>query len=280
MNKLLVQIFDRSVEMLKQDKRCLGGWHFGSMSRNQQDEYSDVDPVFLIADKDFDAFNEDIHQLFYKLSKDCILIWPEEFNSNDLRNYAVLMKGTDGCIVQYDFTIMNNSKIMNPFCKIWYKQCTDNNIIFDRYGDISRLLKTNIDEDSTSRQIDVLHQINKYWLFCYIAIKYYKREDIFKLQSTMQELFHIHSNLLLSIYQKESWGGWPSLIKNNVPSEKQIFLLKYFCESDIFNIRENLFHVMEAFSKDINYICRNRSLEYDSYLEQSVKDYVCKNMNN
>ncbi len=41
MNKLLEQIFEKSVEILRQDKRCLGGWHFGSISRKQQDEFSD-----------------------------------------------------------------------------------------------------------------------------------------------------------------------------------------------------------------------------------------------
>lgn len=278
MNKLLKQIFERSVELLKQDSRCLGGWHFGSISRKQEDEFSDVDPVFLIKEKDFEDFDAEIPRLFHKISKDCILIWPEEFNSDSLRNYAILIKGVDDYIVQYDFTIMNSAQVEKPFCKVWYKDCNVDNIIFDTNGNISKLLKSGTDEGFT--QIDTLHQIKKYWLFCFLAVKYYKRKDIFKLLSAMQDLFHTHLNILFSIYKNESWGGWPSLIKNNIPSEKQNYLLKYFCNSDITNISKNLFYVIDAFSKDICLICKNKGIEYDSSLEQSVKNYIIKNMVN
>lgn len=276
MDKLLERVFERSIKILRQDKRCLGGWHFGSISRKQQDAFSDVDPVFLIQDEDFDAFDAEIPKLFDSISKDCILVWPEEFNSNDLRNYAVLIKGSDNSIVQYDFTVMNQSKVQNPFCKIWYKGCNEDSIIFDRYGDINRLLKTNTVEDSS--YIDILHQIKKYWLFCFLSVKYYKRKDIFKLQSTMQDLFSIHSNLLLSIYLTESWGDLPTLVKNNIPLDKQANLLKYFCPSDVCNVKDNIIYVIEKFSHDISEICNIKGLKYDDFLEQSVKGYIEKNM--
>ncbi len=60
MNKTLEQIFARSVELLKEDSRCLGGWHFGSVSRHMEDEFSDVDPVFLIGDAIFLCENKGI----------------------------------------------------------------------------------------------------------------------------------------------------------------------------------------------------------------------------
>lgn len=187
MNKLLEQIFERSVDILKQDTRCLGGWHFGSISRNQDDEYSDIDPVFLINDEDFNEFDSEIPDLFQKVSDKCILIWPEEFNSKRIKNYAVLIEGENDSIVQYDFTIINKSYIENPFSKIFYKGCSKSSIIFDKNGDVNNLLNTSADEDCN--QIDILYQIKKYWLFCFLTVKYYKRKDILNFLTTCRNFF-------------------------------------------------------------------------------------------
>ena len=47
MHKDLELAFQRVVEILKEDARCKGGWHYGSISRESEDVYSDYDPVFL-----------------------------------------------------------------------------------------------------------------------------------------------------------------------------------------------------------------------------------------
>lgn len=54
MHKDLEIAFQRVVEILKKDERCKGGWQYGSISRGEEDIYSDYDPIFLVADKDFE----------------------------------------------------------------------------------------------------------------------------------------------------------------------------------------------------------------------------------
>lgn len=94
----------------------------------------------------------------------------------------------------------------------------------------------------------------------------------------MQELFHIHLNLLLTCYKKETWVDWTSLLKNNIPTDKQEYLLLYFCNNDISRIKENFIQVLEKFSQDINLLCRVNKIEYDNYLEIVVKNYINKNI--
>lgn len=60
MNALLMDAFNKVLERVGQDYRCLGGWHFGSVSRGLQDDLSDVDPVFLIQEEFFEEFADDI----------------------------------------------------------------------------------------------------------------------------------------------------------------------------------------------------------------------------
>lgn len=59
MHKDLVSAFGKVVDMLKCDERCKGGWHYGSFTRGEEDGYSDFDPVFLVEDRDFEAFAAD-----------------------------------------------------------------------------------------------------------------------------------------------------------------------------------------------------------------------------
>ena len=60
MHKDLEMAFQEVVRLLKEDTRCKGGWHYGSVSRGTTDIYSDYDPVFLVADKDFEQFSKDV----------------------------------------------------------------------------------------------------------------------------------------------------------------------------------------------------------------------------
>ena len=52
----LVNAFNKLVQILKADVRCKGGWQYGSLSRGEEDIYSDYDPVFLVDDRDFESF--------------------------------------------------------------------------------------------------------------------------------------------------------------------------------------------------------------------------------
>ena len=41
--------------LLAADARCLGAWHFGSLSRGLADRFSDVDPVVLVTSAGYDS---------------------------------------------------------------------------------------------------------------------------------------------------------------------------------------------------------------------------------
>ncbi len=276
MNKTLQQIFNKSIQLLRQDDRCLGGWHFGSIMRGNSDEFSDVDPVFLVNDEDFNSFDADIPRLFQKIGAKCLMIWPEEFNSGNLKNYAVLIEDEEDNVLQYDITFLNKSKVYKSLSKIFYQGCNESHIIFDKTGEVKELLQDK--QEEKSMQVDVLHQVEKYWLFCFMMVKYYKRNNKFKMLNGMQELFQTHTNLLLSVYGKAFWGDLPSIIKNNIPEEKQEYLLHYFCEAELENIKKHLFLVMEYFSEDARMVCEKSGLEYEKKTEQSIRDYMERNM--
>jgi len=91
MHKDLAEAFNKLVEIIKTDERCKGGWHYGSVSRNQTDIYSDYDPVFLVADKDFEQFAADVPRIFKQISDELLICWPENYNSNILRITAIYL---------------------------------------------------------------------------------------------------------------------------------------------------------------------------------------------
>ncbi|WP_105614484.1 aminoglycoside 6-adenylyltransferase [Vallitalea okinawensis] len=271
----LQHMLDKTVHLLKEDKRCLGGWHFGSISRGLQDKYSDIDPVFLIKDKDFESFDSHIQGMFDEMGYEILLFWPEEFNSNAIRNYAILIKDKRN-ILQYDFTIMNHSKIDEPFSRIWYKGCTKKDIIFDKDGDINKLL--NRKQKDKNMEIDILHTIQKYWLLCFIIVKYYNRRDIFKLLYMMNELFQTHVQLLFRFYRPDEWGSWADQIKSSIPFEKQQNLLSYFCKADLESIMKNLLLSITAFEEDAKMICVRNQMPYEETLATKIKDYMVLNI--
>jgi predicted nucleotidyltransferase len=275
MNEYLMEVFQQSVKVIKKDKRCLGGWHFGSISRGLQDDLSDVDPVFLIEDEKFEEFDKHIFSIFQNIGE-VALFWPEEFNSKNLKNYAILLKNNSS-IVQYDFTIMNKASVDIPFCRIWYNGCTEKDIIFDRFGDISNLLKSTTKNES--KETDVNYIIQKYWLFSYIIVKYYRRKDIFKSLYMMNELFNTHVSLLLSYYIKKDWGNWANKISNNISKEKQTDLLLYFCKGDLEEIRNTVFNVTNRFSFHAKEICKYRCIDYPERLENEIIKYLEQNIN-
>src|SRR5689334_17555207 len=101
----LESVFNRVVEMLKEDPRCKGGWHYGSVGRGLSDIYSDYDPVFLVADKDFEQFSQDIPGMLSKASDELLIFWPENYNSKYFKNHcSVIRQGNN--LHQIDFFML------------------------------------------------------------------------------------------------------------------------------------------------------------------------------
>ncbi len=102
MHKDLEIAFHKVVKSLKEDKRCEGGWHYGSVSRGEADIYSDYDPVFLVADKDFKQFSEDVPEILSNASDELLIFWGERFNDQYFKNYCSLIRLGNN-LHQFDF---------------------------------------------------------------------------------------------------------------------------------------------------------------------------------
>ena len=48
MNQTLKNVFDKTVSLFEKDSRVVAAYHSGSVGTDKEDEFSDVDPVFLI----------------------------------------------------------------------------------------------------------------------------------------------------------------------------------------------------------------------------------------
>ena len=106
MHKDLELAFQRVVEILKEDARCKGGWHYGSISRGSEDVYSDYDPVFLVEDKDFEQFAADAPKVLAQASDELLIFWGESFKDDHFKNYcSVIRLGSN--LHQFDFFIIN-----------------------------------------------------------------------------------------------------------------------------------------------------------------------------
>ena len=101
MKPKLKEAFDKTVAYFKNDPRVVAAYHSGSVGTHREDEYSDVDPVFVIKPEDFLSFDRELPQLFEKIVAKPILWWPERWiwvpgygqNINNTRNYAIFYYG-------------------------------------------------------------------------------------------------------------------------------------------------------------------------------------------
>ena len=247
MHKDLVTAFEKMVNILKSDIRCKGGWHFGSVSRGQEDIYSDYDPVFLIDNDDFEQFAADIPDIFRKISDELLIFWGENFNDNCFKNFCGII-GLGNNLHQLDIFIINSNYPEAWMCKLHSKGCTKENIIFDRTGETAMFLDKKYSIDNYLP--DTLRAIDTYWFHTVMLIKYFKRGDIFKLIKNIDILFHAHIDLLLSRYDTIDWGAWESKIKHCVPNEKQEHLLAYFATANIESYKSIIKKCMILFKND------------------------------
>lgn len=275
MHKDLELAFERVVEILKEDGRCKGGWHYGSISRGAEDIYSDYDPVFLVSDKDFEQFAEDAPKVLAKASDQLLIFWGEDFNNEHFKNYCSVIRLGDN-LHQFDFFIINSDYPEEWMCRQHCKGCTRDNIIFDRTGEVAEFLDKGYRTDNHIP--DAVRAMDTYWFHLEMLIKYFKRKDIFKLIKNIDILFHSHVDLLLSRYDTLDWGAWESKVKYCVPKEKQQHLKAYFTRAEFSELEAAVKRAMILFKQDAEEICKEKDIDYADEVAEQVIAYFNKRM--
>ncbi len=275
MHKDLELAFQRVVEILKEDVRCKGGWHYGSISRGAEDVYSDYDPVFLVEDKDFEQFAADASKVLAQASDELLIFWGESFNDANFKNYcSVIRLGSN--LHQFDFFIINAGYPEAWMCRQHCKGCTRDNIIFDRTGEVAGFLDKGYRTDNDIP--DPVRAMDTYWFHTEMLIKYFKRRDIFKLIKNMDVLFHSHVDLLLSQYDNLDWGAWESKVKNCVPEDKQEHLKSYFTTADFGELETAVKKCMSLFRQDAEEICKAKGIDYPDTIARQIISYFNRRM--
>jgi len=271
MHKDLETAFKKLVEIIKADGRCKGGWHYGSVGRGMSDVYSDYDPVFLVADKNFEQFSLDIPIFISNISDELLICWAENYNSNYFKNYCNVIRLGDN-LHQIDFFILNSDYPDEWWCRQHCKGCTVNNIFFDRTGETAAFLDKGYTTDNHIP--DTLRTIETYWFHAMMLVKYFKRNDIFKLIKNIHDfLFHAHIDLLLSQYDTLDWGGWESKVKHCVPEDKQEHLKMYFTTPDITILKIAIQKCLIHFRNDAEEICKIKGIDYTKNVSSQVIEY-------
>ncbi|AGF56134.1 hypothetical protein B0P06_005606 [Clostridium saccharoperbutylacetonicum] len=275
MHKDLELAFNKIVEILKEDKRCKGGWHYGSISRNTEDIYSDYDPVFLVADRDFEEFSKDVPQIITRASDELLIFWGESFNDQYFKNYCSLIRLGNN-LHQLDFFIINADYPEEWMCRQHLKGCTSDNIIFDRTGEVTKLLGKGLTTDNYLP--DPVRAMDTYWFHAEMLIKYFKRKDIFKLIKNIDILFHSHVDLLLSQYDSLDWGSWESKVKYCVPKDKRSHLKSYFVNAEFKDLEDAVKSSMYLFKQDAEELCEKKGINYPSSISDQIIFYFSKRM--
>ncbi|WP_410768874.1 aminoglycoside 6-adenylyltransferase [Fontibacillus sp. BL9] len=275
MHKDLEAVFQRVVELLKEDERCKGGWHYGSITRGAEDIYSDYDPVFLVGDRDFEDFAADVPKVLAKASDELLIFWGEDFNDAHFKNYcSVIRLGNQ--LHQFDFFMINYDHPEAWMCRQHCKGCTRDHIIFDRIGEVAAFLEQGYRTDNYIP--DPIRAMDTYWIHTEMLIKYFKRQDLFKLIKNVDVLFHSHVNLLLSQYDTLDWGSWESKVKHCVPEEKQRHLKSYFPRAGFGDLEAAVKESITLFRKDAAEVCKLKGIHYPESIPEQVIAYFNKRM--
>ena len=271
----LMMAFEMLVQLLRADPRCKGGWHYGSVGRGQQDEYSDFDPVFLVDDRDFEAFAADVPRFMASVCDELLICWPENYNDAHFKNFCSVLRLGDR-LHQHDFFLLNAGYPMTWFCRQHLKGCTRSNIIFDRTGEVGILLDKGLRTDNHIP--DVTRAIDTYWFHVEMLIKYFKRGDIFKLLKNIDFLRQAHVDVLLAQYDTLDWGAWETKVKHCVPPEKQAHLLAYYAAADFAELDRTLRKGMDFFRLDAREACADQNADYPEGMVEAIAAYYLKRL--
>ncbi|MCL2719174.1 MAG: aminoglycoside 6-adenylyltransferase [Lachnospiraceae bacterium] len=274
MNPDLILMFEKILAAVKADPRCKGGWHYGSVGRGEEDEWSDYDPVFLIDQEDFEAFSADVAKILSGSCDELLIFWPENYNSDCFKNFCSIVR-LGQSLHQFDFFILNAGRAEDWWCRQHCKGCTRDSIFFDRTGEVAALLDKGYTTDNYIP--DTLRAIDTYWFHIQMLVKYFKRRDIYKLFKNINDfIFHAHIDLLLSHYDTLDWGSWETKVKRCVPEDLQKHLLVYFTSADFAELKTAIEKGMTFFQQDAKMICEAKGLLYPESMVQQIAAYFKK----
>lgn len=266
MHPKLKQIMNESVCRMKADERVLAGFLAGSAGMNGEDEYSDVDAVFIVRREAFGDITCSVGDFFGEICDEIELVWAERFNTADHHNYAVLMRAGED-LLQYDINI--DTPDFQPVRKVLRDQ-----ILFDKAGLLEAVEQLPAVEFSAEK---IRWHIEAYWVWMYIHAKYLARRDFVKLVYVQQELFNNHLVVVRNLYEQAmGFEWWPQAVKALPQEAKRSSMMQYLCHPDIDSVREKLKGQIEDFKSDARQLCGKLEIEYPERLETAVLEHLEK----
>ncbi|AQQ72136.1 hypothetical protein SMSP2_02517 [Limihaloglobus sulfuriphilus] len=251
---------------MKADGRVLAGFVSGSANTSHEDEYSDVDAVFVVRDDSFEDITAALADFFAAMCDGVELVWAERFNNDMHHNYAVLLRRGDN-LLQYDISI--DKLTFRSERKILAEQ-----MLFDKAGCLE------ITQEMPPRQLlreTLRWHIEAYWVWVYIHAKYLRRGDFIKLVYVQQELFNNHAAVLGNLYKETlAYSWWPQMLNALPDVEKRDWMMNYLCHPDINSIREKLPNQIAVFSGDARKLCELFDIEYPCGVESAVLEHLNK----
>lgn len=269
MNPALTKAFDKLLDIMKKDSRCLGAWYYGSLARELDDEYSDIDVVFLIDSNFFESFGTDIPKIVSQICDELVIVWPESYNCDELQNHGLIIKAQEQ-LFQLDFFTLNNKKHDSWIARNHYIELTPSQVIFDKGGEVAKFVAKS--PKGNTVKFDVIHLIKTYWFHLHMLIKYFLRNDFFKLQKNINIIQNVHTELLLTRYDQIHWGDYCNKIKQCVPLRLQEHLKKYTISEDIEKTKTKIKECADYFSADAQNIAVEFGLKYPINMETSIKN--------
>lgn len=266
MNKKLVEVFENLIDLMQNQQGILGAWHFGSVARNMDDDFSDYDVVFLVEENYFNKISIDIISFIKKACDNVILEWTESFNSDAIVNNGYIIEHKKE-LFQFDIFLLNQSKLDDFMCKIHYAEITPNAIIFDKDGTVLRLCDTKQAQETWNDDVSKL--VSTYWFHAHMSTKYLYRQDFFKLNEVLRVMMDTHISLMLTGYDKTCWGGYANKLKF-ISSEKQMHLKKYGCIDDFLKVKDNIKQSMIWFLEDTAQITKFKNNPDDDTIGNTI----------
>ncbi len=275
MKPALRKLLETTLAIFEADPRVSGAWMYGSIGADSEDDLSDVDPVFLVNDDDFEAVDAELRPMFERLCERVVLWWPDCMDTagHGSRNYAVLFEA-DGDLLQYDMTIMKESCLANSHASVFLAGVTPEQIFFDRKSLISEAVGRF--EPATVSPEYLEWMVRRFWVYAYIHIKYLLREDVFKLRYAQQMLFESHVAALQALQPHWAWHWWPVGAKRACSPDGRKALLDYFGTGDRASVQAALLREMDTFSRDAKAGCEALGVAYPSEVEYEVRRSVAK----
>ena len=261
MDARLQPIYERTVQLLQADPRVLAAYMTGSVGTPREDEYSDVDPVFVIQADRFDELDRDLPSLFAQAGVEPFLWWPERINTATFRNYAVLFV-VDGQPAQYDISI--------AACPAdGRRPILSGQFIFDKANVLEVLPPAAASEQAPQR---LGWHVEIFWIYAYIHAKYLRRGDPFRLAAAQQELLQAHLAILQALYPGVKRQWWPIMAAEF--AEERAALLTYLESPVARAVAARLPAQLRTFAEHAQAACRRRSEGYPMAAEDGIRRYV------